>query len=80
MKFLAWVCGILLVLVVALYCVLFSSFGNSVLKPFVEKIASEKIGMEFRLEKFELGFSSFDIVAIINGELSVESRGKYSLF
>ena len=46
MKFLAWVCGILLVLVVALYCVLFSSFGNSVLKPFVEKIASEKIGME----------------------------------
>ena len=59
---------------------LFSSFGNSVLKPFVEKIASEKIGMEFRLEKFELGFSSFDILAIINGELSVESRGKYSLF
>ena len=80
MKFLAWFCGILLVLVVALYCVLFSSFGNSVLKPFVEKIASEKIGMEFRLEKFELGFSSFDILAIINGELSVESRGKYSLF
>ena len=80
MKFLAWVCGILLVLVVALYCVLFSSFGNSVLKPFVEKIASEKIGMEFRLEKFELGFSSFDILAIINGERSVESRGKYSLF
>ena len=80
MKFLAWVCGILLVLVVALYCVLFSSFGNSVLKPFVEKIASEKIGMEFKLEKFELGFSSFDILAIINGELSVESRGKYSLF
>ena len=80
MKFLAWICGILLVLAVALYCVLFSSFGNSILKPFVEKIASEKIGMEFRLEKFELGFSSFDILAIINGELSVESRGKYSLF
>ena len=80
MKFLAWVCGILLVLVVVLYCVLFSSFGNSVLKPFVEKIASEKIGMEFRLEKFELGFSSFDILAIINGELGVESKGKYSLF
>lgn len=80
MKFLAWICGILLVLVVALYCVLFSSFGNSVLKPFVEKIASEKIGMEFRLEKFELGFSSFDILAIINGELGVESSGKYSLF
>ena len=80
MKFLAWFCGIFLVLVVALYCVLFSSFGNSVLKPFVEKIASEKIGMEFRLEKFELGFSSFDILAIINGELGVESKGKYSLF
>ena len=80
MKFLAWVCGILLVLVVALYCVLFSSFGNSVLKPFVEKIASEKIGMELKLEKFELGFSSFDILAIINGELGVESKGKYSLF
>lgn len=80
MKFLAWVCGILLVLVVALYCVLFSSFGNLALKPFVEKIASEKIGMELKLEKFELGFSSFDILAIINGELSVESRGKYSLF
>ena len=80
MKFLAWFCGILLVLVVALYCVLFSSFGNSVLKPFVEKIASEKIGMEFRLEKFELGFSSFDILAIINGELGIESKGKYSLF
>ncbi|MCI6298826.1 MAG: hypothetical protein MR582_04180 [Campylobacter sp.] len=80
MKFLAWICGILLVLVVALYCVLFSSFGNSVLKPFVEKIASEKIGMELKLEKFELGFSSFDILAIINGELSVESSGKYSLF
>ena len=80
MKFLAWFCGILLVLVVALYCVLFSSFGNSVLKPFVEKIASEKIGMELKLEKFELGFSSFDILAIINGELGVESKGKYSLF
>lgn len=80
MKFLAWICGIIVVLVVALYSVLFTGFGNSVLKPFIESVASQKIGMELKLEKFELGFSSFDVLAIINGELGVEAKGKYSLF
>lgn len=80
MKVLAWIFGFLVLVFGLVYVVVFTSFGNALIKPSIEKYASEKIGMELRLEKFELGFSTFDIVATLNNELGLSTKGKYSLF
>lgn len=79
MKALAWICGVVVAVFVVAYLLLFSSFGNSLLKGSIEKYASNAAGMEVRLDKFELGFSDFDIIASLNNELSLSTKGKYSL-
>lgn len=80
MKVLAWICGLLVFVLGLVYVVAFTSFGNALIKPSIEKYASGQMGMELRLEKFELGFSTFDIIATLNGELGLSAKGKYSLF
>ena len=79
MKFLAWIGGFVVALVFIAYVILFTGFGNSLIKPSIEKYVSKQIGMEFLLEKFKLGLGNFDIIATLNKELSVASKGKFSI-
>ena len=73
--------GIFLILIVAvLYGLLFTGFGNNLVKPYIEKTVKDKSGFDLKLTKFDLNFKSLDISAIINGEISADVRGKYSLF
>lgn len=73
--------GIFLILIVAvLYGLLFTGFGNNLVKPYIEKTVKDKSGFDLKLTKFDLNFKSLDISAIINGEISADVKGKYSLF
>ncbi len=79
MKFLAWIGGFVVAIVLIVYVVLFTGFGNSLIKPSIEKYVSKQVGMEFSLEKFKLGLGDFDVIATLNKELSIASKGKFSI-
>ncbi|MCZ6169230.1 hypothetical protein [Campylobacter ureolyticus] len=73
--------GIFLILIVAvLYGLLFTGFGNNLVKPYIEKTVKDKSGFDLKLTKFDLNFKSLDISAIVNGEINADIKGKYSLF
>ncbi|WP_311337042.1 hypothetical protein [Campylobacter ureolyticus] len=73
--------GIFLILIVAvLYGLLFTGFGNNLVKPYIEKTVKDKSGFDLELTKFDLNFKSLDISAIVNGEINADVKGKYSLF
>ncbi|MGE4419833.1 MAG: hypothetical protein AB7D38_08360 [Sulfurimonas sp.] len=80
MKYFAWFIGILATLVVALYIVVFTSFGNALLKPMVESKINEQTKLQSRLSTFSLSMSDFEIVLEINENNKVELKGIYSLF
>ena len=80
MRVVYWILGILVVVLAAIYTLLFTSIGNSIIKPYIEKIASEKSGMNIRLDEFKLGISNLDITANVNNALKARVYGNYSLF
>lgn len=80
MKYLAWFSGVVVTLVVAVYVVLFTSFGNGLLKPIVENKIQNQTKLESKLTKFRLNMSSFEILLELNTGNSVLVAGNYSLF
>lgn len=80
MKLLKYLGIFLILIVVVLYGLLFTGFGNNLVKPYIEKTVKDKSGFDLKLTKFDLNFKSLDISAIVNGEISADIRGKYSLF
>lgn len=80
MKLLKYLGIFLILIVVVLYGLLFTGFGNNLVKPYIEKTVKDKSGFDLKLTKFDLNFKSLDISAIVNGEINADVRGKYSLF
>nr|WP_321266495.1 hypothetical protein [uncultured Sulfurimonas sp.] len=80
MKFLAWILGIIVTLIVAVYVVLFTSFGNSLLKPIVESKIKEQTLLDSKLNVFSLSMSEIEVVLEINKDNVISLKGKYSLF
>ncbi|CZE51267.1 hypothetical protein [Campylobacter geochelonis] len=80
MKFLKILSIFVVVVLVALYIILFTGFGNNLVKPYIEKIAKEKSGYDVKLTKFDLNFGSLDVNAVLNGEIMANIDGNYSLF
>ena len=79
MKILAWIFGVLLVICGMIYTLIFTSLGNAILAPRIEAFVSKKIAMPFKLNEFKLGFNDLKISSTINGELSINTSGKYSI-
>lgn len=69
--------AIFLVLVVAF---LFSSAGNSLIKPYVEKVIKEKSGYDVKFETFRVGFNHLNLKGDINKEIFLNLNGPYSIF
>ncbi|MEE3705117.1 hypothetical protein V2I29_05940 [Campylobacter sp. CX2-8023-23] len=80
MRVLYWILGSLAVLLAIAYTLLFSSVGNSITKPYIQKIASQKSGMDIRLDEFKLSISTLDITVSVNNALKARIYGNYSLF
>ncbi|MBR6611355.1 MAG: hypothetical protein IKK93_03845, partial [Campylobacter sp.] len=80
MRVLYWILWSVAAILAIIYVLLFSSVGNSILKPYIEKIASHKSGMDIKLDEFKLAISHLDITASVNNALKARVYGNYSLF
>ncbi|MFA5461527.1 MAG: hypothetical protein WC274_05565 [Sulfurimonas sp.] len=80
MKYLAWVVGLILLLVIALYVVAFTPVGNSLLKPIIEAKIQEQTKVESKLNTFLLSMSDFEVVLELAKDNLVIAKGSYSIF
>lgn len=80
MKYLAWIGGILITIVIAIYVVAFTPFGNNLLKPTIEEKIQEVIKLDSRLSTFSLTMSQFEIVLELSKSNQVLLKGEYSPF
>ena len=80
MKYILGILIFIFVILGAVFALLWSDFGNSITKPYVEKYLSQKSGLQIKLSKFDLNCDDFDITALINGEIEAHAKGKYDIF
>lgn len=80
MKYLVWFIGILVSLVVLIYVVAFTSFGNGLIKPIIEEKIQEQTKLESHLKTFSLSMSDFEILLELNDNNTILVKGNYSLF
>ena len=78
-KILIAVAALILVLLVAVYVVLFTSFGNKIVAGIIEDKAKQA-GLELNVSKFVLRFSSLDIDINVANMLNAKVEGNLSLF
>lgn len=80
MKFLAWFFGVIATLVVGVYVVAFTGFGNGLLQPVIESKIQEQTKLKSSLKTFQLSMSDFEILLEINKNNSILLKGNYSIF
>ena len=80
MKYLAWIGGILITIIVAIYIVAFTPFGNGLVKPIVEAKIQEATKLDSKLNIFSLNMSEFEIILELSKSNIVSLKGEYSLF
>lgn len=80
MKFLKWFGGGMVVLLAGIYVLAFTSLGNSIVAPIVEKKIQETTQLDAKLQTFSLRLSSIDVVLYLDPDNSVAIKGGYSLF
>ena len=80
MKFIYWIVGIVVGLVLLAYVGLFTSLGNGMLKPILESKIKEQTKLESSLTRFSLGVSSLHIALELNKNNTIAIDGTYSLF
>jgi hypothetical protein len=80
MKYLYWLLGTVAVLLAALYTLVFTSFGNALLKPVIEQTIEEQTKLTSTLERFSLSMSHINVVLLLNKNNTVSVEGEYSLF
>ncbi len=80
MKYLAWLGGILATVVIGIYVIAFTSFGNSLVKPIIEEKIKEKTLLDSKLSIFSLSMSKLEIVLELNNDNIISLNGNYSLF
>lgn len=80
MKVLKWIAAVIIVLVLSIYVLAFTSIGNSIVAPIVEGKINEATGLNAKLKTFSLDMSSIDIFILLDQDNSLAVKGNYSLF
>jgi len=80
MKYLSWIVGVLIVVVGAVYVIVFTSVGNALVQPTIESKIKEQTKLDSKLKVFSLSMNSFEIVLELNSNNTVSLKGDYSLF
>ena len=80
MKILAWLTGLIVAVVVGVYVIAFTSFGNGIIGPVIEGKIKETTKLDSKLSTFSLTMSEFEIFLEIDSYNSVHAKGNYSLF
>jgi len=79
MKWFYRILAIVALVLVMVYVVLFTSIGNGIVAPIAEKKINESLGLQSRLETFELDSSSLNIVLALTPENKITVAGNFSL-
>ena len=79
-KFLIGLVSILVILMAIVYGLLFTSFGNSMLKPIIEAKINEKLPQKISLQTFKLTPSTLNLLIKVDQNSKIEAKGGYSLF
>jgi len=80
MKIVSWIIGVLVSLLVLVYVVAFTAFGNGLLQPTIEANIQEATHLESKLKTFSLSMSHFEILLELNSNNTIALQGDYSLF
>ncbi|SFV58669.1 hypothetical protein MNB_SM-7-1373 [hydrothermal vent metagenome] len=78
MKFIKILLGFILTVVIVIYTLLFTGFGNSILRPVIEAKVALALGLPAKLKSFHLSFSNLDILLYLTDQNSIHIYGKYS--
>ncbi|MDQ7044314.1 MAG: hypothetical protein Q9M32_00165 [Sulfurimonas sp.] len=79
MKVLAWLVGVLAVIVGGVYFIAFTPSGNSILKPIIEEKINEATELDTKLNTFALNTSEFEIFLELDAENTIHAKGTYAL-
>jgi len=80
MKYLTWLIGTVAAILLAVYVIAFTGFGNSIMKPVIENKIKEQTKLESKLKVFSLSMSDFQIVLQLNKNNTIKAEGTYSIF
>lgn len=80
MKYFVWFFGFVLTLLLALYTLAFTSFGNNLLKPYLQDQIQAQSGLALTLEHFYLRSDALSILLALDSNNKVLLQGSYSLF
>ncbi len=70
---------VILTVVIVIYALLFTTFGNYALRPFVESKINKELGLSGHLSLFNLRLNSFDLLYEVDKN-SIKLDGNYSIF
>jgi len=79
MKYLTWFVGLVVTIIISLYVLTFTGFGNSIVAPIIESKIKEQTKLDAKLKVFSLSIDTVNIVLELNKNNSVEVKGTYSL-
>ncbi len=80
MKYLVWFIGIIVTVLLTVYIIAFTPFGNTLIKPIVEEKIKMQTKLDSKLNVFSLNMSDFEIVLELNSDNVITIVGNYSLF
>ncbi len=80
MKIVSWIIGVLATVLLLIYVMAFTSFGNALLKPTIESQIQAATKLDSKLKTFSLGMSHFDILLELNPHNTIALKGDYSFF
>ena len=79
-KILLFLLGLIVIVLVVAFVLLFTSFGNDFLKPHLQAQIDKRSPIPFVLDVFSLRFGSFDIALKSGDDMNITSNGTFSLF
>ena len=80
MKYLTWFFAGIVGIFILVYVILFTGFGNSLIKPVIESKIREETKLDSKLKVFSLSVSGFQTVLQLNENNTIKVAGTYSIF
>ena len=80
MKFLAWIGGFIFLVLVSVYTLAFTSSGNAIVGPILQKKIQSATKLDVYLSTFSLSMSDFEIVLQLSKSNTITIKGNYGLF
>lgn len=79
MRIVSWLLGLFIFTVVAAYFIVFSPFGNAMIKPIVEGKINKATNLKSSFTTFSFTSNQFEILLALDGDNTIYAKGAYSL-